>query len=190
MKTNYLTRLMVLPTILVLMTGCTKSYRITQELETPLNRSEICAIGQIVDNFPSDFEEANKPTSEQISTFRHHLASELREKDVFSAVDHDDTTAEYVVTGSILDYKKGSGVARFFIGFGVGNAKVTTELKLIKKFKNPDEEDQIIFAGNFNQTVSSWTESGDKTFEKIAKDFAKLLDKRLKAMSKEKKSEG
>ena len=189
MKTNYLTRLMVLLAILVLLTGCTKHYRITQELEPPLNRSEICAIGQIVDNFPSDFEEANKPTSEQISTFQSHLAAQLRKKDVFSAVDHDDSDAEYVVTGSILDYKKGSGVVRFFIGFGLGNAKVTMELKLVKKAKNPGEEDQIIFAGNFNQNVSHWAESGDKTFEKIAKDFAKQLDKRLKKMAKEKKSE-
>jgi hypothetical protein len=38
--------------------------------------------------------------------------------------------------------------------------------------------------------VSSWAESGDQTFEKIAKDFAKLLDKRLKKMAKEIKTEG
>jgi hypothetical protein len=170
---------------LLLAAGCTKSYLITQELERPLNQSEICTIGQIVDHLPSDFDEGNKPSNEQINTFREHLAKQLREKEVFSGVDSYSDDAEYVVTGSVLDYKKGSGLVRFLIGFGAGNAKVTTELKLIRKAKNPDEEDEVIFAGNFNQVVSHWAESGDKTFEKIARDFAKLLDKRLKKMAKE-----
>ena len=93
--------------------------------------------------------------------------------------------AEYIVEGSVLEFKKGSGLVRFLIGFGAGNAKVTTELRLIKRSQSPEEQDEIIFAGNFKRSVSDWTESGDKTFENVAKDFAKALQKRLKKLEKE-----
>ena len=165
--------------------GCAKNYRITQELEAPIDRLGIASIGVITNELIQDFEDGDKLTIEQIDAFKIHLSSQLRKKELFSAIAHDEPDVEYVVKGSILDYKKGSGFVRFLIGFGVGNAKVTTELKLIKKAKSPEEQDEIIFAGNFKQTVSSWAESGDKILERVAKDFAKVLEKRLKKIEKE-----
>ena len=102
---------------------------------------------------------------------------------------YDEPDAQYVIEGSILQFKKGSGLVRALIGFGIGSAKVTTELKLIRRAKSPEEQDKVIFAGNFKQTVSDWLESGDKIFERVAKDFAKVLKKRMKKIQKQMDSE-
>jgi len=74
--------------------------------------------------------------------------------------------------GTVLEYTKGSGVVRYLIGFGAGKAAVTMELKLVSVSTG-----QVLFSGNFRQQVGSWTESGDECWERIAKEFAKELEK-------------
>ncbi|MCH7946800.1 MAG: DUF4410 domain-containing protein [candidate division Zixibacteria bacterium] len=169
--------------------GCAKNYRITHELEAPIDRIAIATIGEIVDMLPEDFDEGKKPTTEQIDAFKSHLTEQLRKKEIFASVAYDEPDAQYVVEGSILQFKKGSGLVRALIGFGIGSAKVTTELRLIRRAKSPEEQDEVIFAGNFKQTVSDWIESGDKIFERVAKDFAKVLKKRMKKIQKQMDSE-
>ena len=169
--------------------GCAKNYRITHELEAPIDRIAIATIGEIVDMLPEDFEEGKKPTTEQIEAFKSHLTEQLRNREIFASVAYNEPDAQYVVEGSILQFKKGSGLVRALIGFGIGSAKVTTELRLIRRAKSPEEQDEVIFAGNFKQTVSDWIESGDKIFERVAKDFAKVLKKRMKKIQKQMDSE-
>jgi curli biogenesis system outer membrane secretion channel CsgG len=91
-----------------------------------------------------------------------------------------DEGANLEVTGSILEYKKGSGWLRFFIGFGAGNAVVNTELRLVDASSG-----KLLFSGNFKQKVSGWGETGDATWKRIAKDFAKALEKQNKKLIQE-----
>jgi N-acetylglucosamine kinase-like BadF-type ATPase len=44
---------------------------------------------------------------------------------------------------------------------------------------------RVVFAGNFTQTVSSWAEQGDVVYERVAKDFAKALKKRIAKLQKQ-----
>ena len=79
--------------------------------------------------------------------------------------------AAYEVTGAIMQYTKGSGFLRFMIGLGAGAAKVLTEMKVVEVATG-----EVVFAGNFEGVVSSWTEGGgDMMFRKVAQDFAKEL---------------
>jgi hypothetical protein len=165
----------VLCGVLVLF-GCA-TYKITHQLEKPINREGNCSIGDIKDQLPIDFEEEDKPTLEEVDKLKDYLRIELEKKGIFRAVEMLNTEAEYEVTGGILDYKKGSGIVRFFGMFGAGNAKLTVNLRL--EDRNTEE---VLFAGNFFQEVSDWAESGAKTYERVGKDFAKALEKEIKKL--------
>jgi len=164
--------------LLLLVMGCAKKYVITTELSESINTENSCLIGEIGDKLPLDFDPEKKPTIEHIDKLKNYLVKELEKKDIFSAVGLSDPSPNYVVEGNILDFKEGSGALRFFIGFGAGNAKLTVELSLINKKTN-----EIIFGGNFKQTVSSGGESGDAAFKRVAQDFAKALEKQFKNMT-------
>ncbi|MBK7140612.1 MAG: DUF4410 domain-containing protein [bacterium] len=163
---------------MMLVSGCGKPYVITTDLERPLAQTSAVSMGEIKDEFPADFELAKKPTAEHIERFKTTIMTELSKAEIFSTVPSADS-AFYEVQGSILDFKKGSGAVRFFIGFGLGNAKVTTALRLVDKRNNA-----VVYAGNFTGTVSSWAEGGDKVFDVTAKNFAKALKKRMKQLMK------
>ncbi len=165
-----------------LITCSCATYKITRELEKPIDREGNCRIGEIGDELPIDFPEEDKPTLEQIDEFRDCLRIELEKKGIFRAVELYSPEAEYEVVGGILDYKKGSGAARFLIGLGVGNAKLTATLKLQDR-----NTGKILFAGNFTQEVSSGLETGGMTFDRAASDFAKALDKQIKKLKKKEK---
>jgi hypothetical protein len=153
------------------------NYKITHKLEQPINQPSNCSIGEIRDQLPADFDEDDKPSLEHIDKFKDYLRIALIEKGIFRDVLLMNPEFEYQVTGGILDFKKGSGFVRFLGLFGAGNAKVTATLRL--EDRNTDE---ILFAGNFKQEVSSYMESGDKIFERVAKDFAKELSKQIKKL--------
>jgi hypothetical protein len=159
--------------------GCA-NYKITHELEQPIDRAGVCYIGEIHDELPLDLEEEDKPSLDKIDMFRDYLRIKLQEKGIFRAIDLMSPQGEYEVTGGLLEFKKGSGVARFFIGFGVGNARLTARLSLLDR-----NTGQVLFAGTFKQEVSSWAEEGDLIFERAANDFAKALEKQLKKLERE-----
>lgn len=159
--------------------GCTKPYVITTDLEASIGRTETCTIGAITDELPIDTEESKKPTLETIGMLKGYLIAELSKRNLMKLGVLGESSARYEVTGSILSYKKGSGFMRFLFGFGVGAAKVVTNLKLTDQ-----QSGTVIFAGNFTGQVSDWTESGNKMLERVAKDFAKQLDNRLKKIEK------
>ena len=178
MRTKAFALLTVILSGILLFSGCTH-YKITQRLEQPIKKPSNCSIGEIEDKLPTDFDEDDKPALEHIEKFRDYLKTELEKKDIFQTVQLMNLELEYEVVGGILDFKKGSGFVRFLIGFGAGSAKLTIELKL--KDRNTGE---ILFAGNFKQEVSSYLESGDMIFKRIAQDFAKELEKQIKKLQK------
>ncbi len=158
----------------VLVAGCTKPYKITFELEQPLDQRLNCSVGAIDDELPVDTDPSDKPTVEQIDKFRERLEEELDNIDLFASVGEtgkdSSVTAGYHVTGGIVEFKRGSGFVRFLIGFGLGNAYLTVRLALVD-----NETGATVFEGYFKQAVSSWMESGDKTFERVAQSFAKAV---------------
>jgi hypothetical protein len=166
--------------LLVLMMGCSKPYMITQELTAPFNRGASCSIGDIIDALPSDFEADKKPTAEDMEKFKEYLAEALMGKELFGETAIDLSKAEYEVTGSILDFAKGSGFLRFIFGWA-GEAKVTVSLQLLEKSTK-----NIVFSGNFVGTVTSGWEEGDKMYEYVAENFAGKLNKELKDFEKKK----
>lgn len=164
--------------LIVLVIGCAKPYVITTDLERPLAHTSTVSVGEITDEFPLDFDPAKKPTVADIARFKDLIMDQLSGVGLFRTEPSADT-AEYEVQGAILDYKKGSGAARFFIGFGVGNAKVTTTLRLVDKKTNA-----TLFSGNFTGTVSDWGTKGNKVFDATAKNFAKALKSKMKKLAK------
>ncbi|MBU8934374.1 MAG: DUF4410 domain-containing protein [candidate division Zixibacteria bacterium] len=171
--------LLVLLGLLLVFMGCTKPYKITHDLEAPIRPPSACTIGEITDGLPFDTKDEDKPTIEHIDMFRGYLEEELSKKEIFGTVGDLSADAQYRVEGTILEFKKGSGFVRFMIGFGLGSAILTVELRLIET-----ESGITLFAGNFKRKISDWGESGDKTFENVAKDFAKELKKQLKKLNK------
>lgn len=160
--------------VLLLIGGCSKPYKITQELREPVDPGGICNIGEIEDALPPDFEADKKPTVEHIEMFKEYLIKELNERNLFYDARVLDPDAAYEVRGAIIDFKQGSGFIRFLGLFGAGNAHVTISLELVDS-----KTDEIVFGGNFKRVITSYFESGDKSFEYIAEDFAKALEKQM-----------
>lgn len=161
-----------------LLSGCT-NYVITHGLEQPLVPHQSVLISEMRDGLPADTDPGDKPTQEAIDKLRICLANEITKKDLFGGADvYESSVAKYMVTGAILGYKKGSGFLRFLFG-GVGNAEVTVQLEL-RDINN----DGVLFSGNFKGIVNDWTESGDKMFQKVSKDFVNAIEKQNKAVLK------
>jgi hypothetical protein len=163
---------------LLIVCGCA-TYKITHELDRPIDKTAFCEVGEIADELPAGFDEDDKPTFEQIDEFRRHLRNALEEKLIFSSVDLGSLGGDYEVTGGIRDFKRGSGVLRFFGLFGAGNARVMAALRLEDRSTG-----ETLFAGNFRKEVTSEFEKGDIMFERVAKDFAKALEKAIKKLQK------
>ncbi len=159
--------------------SCTP-YVITKPLQAPIEASKFCSIGSIVDELPANMDIEKKPTLEEIEMLKTELDYQLSTQDIFTMISKDDKV-DYEINGSVIEFKRGSGVARFFIGFGVGNAKLTVALRLIDRA----DSNNTIFAGNFSAEVSDWATKGNQIFKNTAKNFAKALKKEIKRMAKE-----
>jgi hypothetical protein len=152
---------------------------VTQSLSARLDRGRACSIGEITENLPADVEAEDKPPLEDVNQFRDYLRLEVTTREIFRYIGDMTDNPDYEVTGNILAYKRGSGAVRFLIGFGLGNAKITVELKLRNTATG-----EILFAGNFKQSVSSGLESGMDMYRRVAKDFARELSKQQKKLEK------
>jgi hypothetical protein len=157
--------------------GCSKNYVIIQPLEEPFELGKSCVIGEIEDQLPLDTELEDRPTAEHIQKLKGYIVSELTKRVALAFHFNGGSEPRYLIRGAVLDFKKGSGALRFFIGLGAGSAKFTCNLELVDT-----QSDAVLFSGNFSESVSSYTESGDKTMERIAKNFAKALEKELKRL--------
>jgi hypothetical protein len=162
--------------------GCTKSYVITDVLEEPISPQKTCIIGPITDELPMGTEEGEKPSLEDIQKFKKSLSEELEKREIVTLLYQSDLEPDYEVTGSILEYKKGSGFLRFLFGAMAGSAKVVTNLKLVNA-----ETNDVLFAGNFTGSVTSWGETGEQMFKRVSKDFSKQLEKQIKKLNESKK---
>lgn len=165
--------------IVLMLSGCAKHFVITEQLEAPLERPAFFVIGDITDDLPPDIEEGKKPSSEDIGKLKNYLHEELAKRKFLSERVSGSEGAEYEIVGSIVDYKKGSGLMRALFGFWAGSANTSIALKLIDI-----ETGDVIFGGMFEGSVSSWGESGDKMFKQISKRFSKELEKQMKKLSK------
>lgn len=165
--------------IALMLSGCAKHFVITDSLEAPLERPAYFVVGEITDGLPLDMEEGKKPSSEDINKLKNYLHAELLNRKFLSERILGAEGTEYQVVGSFVEYKKGSGVVRALIGFGLGSARASISLQLIDT-----ETGEVIFGGMFKGTVSDWGESGEKMFRRISKDFSKELEKQMKKLSK------
>lgn len=157
---------------LILAQGCA-TYRVTQELERSVYRGS-CKVAPIADALPAEMDEEDRPKNSEIGQLLTTLESELRKTGIFSSVEPFNDSSLYVVKATILTFKRGSGAVRALIGFGLGDAKITVDIKLIER-----HTESVLFAGNFSQTISDWTEEGHKMYGKIARDFANALKTRV-----------
>ena len=164
----------VIVAALVMSLGCTKNYTVIQPLGESIDSGENCFIGEIKDELPLDMDPEDKPTQEHIDLLKSAIMEELAEKDLFNRITMDPGSERYEVSGAIVEFKRGSGWIRALIGFGVGSAKLTVYLELYDT-----EAKNVLFSANFKQTVSSYMESGDETFRRVAKDFAKALEDQI-----------
>ena len=160
----------------VLVAGCAKTYMITQPLAQPLVKPITFVIAEVKDELPTDMPAEKKPRAEDLQKLQRYLGEEIASRRIGQLVDSSGAEPTYEVQGSLLEYKRGSGAARFFIGFGVGRAHATVGLKLVDRKTGTQ-----VFAGNFYGDVASWTQSGDQTFRTVSKNFAKELEKQMKA---------
>ena len=169
---------------MLIVCSCAK-YKITHELEQPIQKTAFCSIGEIEDQLPANSDKEDKPTFEEIDKFRRYLKAALEERVVFQTVQFWNPEAEYEVTGSIRDFKKRKR-SRHFLELGLGqfdpgNTRVTVALEL-----EDCKTGEVLFSGNFKQEVSSYKEKADVMFERIAEVFAKALEKQIKKLEKEK----
>lgn len=158
--------------VILLCVGCTKTYLVTQPLETPLATPPTCSIGEFADGLPLDMPPEDKPDLEHIQKFREFIFNSLQKEGCVEVFEGDAQHGTYEVNGTILEFKRGSGFLRFLFGAFAGTGELTVFMQLVD-VKTKDQ----VFAGNFTEKVTSYMESGDKTFERIAQKFAKELRK-------------
>ncbi len=167
-------------------TSCTP-YKITLPLEKPINPPATCTLGEISDGLPMKMEESARPTLEEVNKLRAHLYNELNSVELFEMLADGDTSARYEVGGTIEHFKRGSGIARFLIGFGLGNAQLIVKLEMYDRL-----EKQYIFGGDFKAEVADWLTKGDEVFKRAGRDFARTFAKQQKKLIKaeEQKNKG
>lgn len=162
--------------VIALIQGCAH-YVVTQNLTVPLGTGQSCLIGDITESLPADVDDEDKPPMSDLDEFRSFLKEALEKKNICLSSSETTGKPDCEITGNILEYKRGSGAVRVLIGFGLGNAKITIEMKLRNIATG-----EIAFAGNFKQSVSSGYESGLEMYRRVAKDFAKELSNQQKKL--------
>jgi hypothetical protein len=159
-------------------------YVITTPLEHPLRHDATCAIGDITDALPQDMSLESRPSLEEINRLKDEIDYALADREIFAMLGLGENT-DYAVEGRIIEFKRGSGTVRFFIGFGLGNARLVVSLKLVDRSEN-----KTIFSGNFRAEVSDWATKGDVIYKSVAANFAKALKKELDKIKKNELTEG
>lgn len=171
-----MTRILLAIALVLAVSGCSKPYVITTDLSDPLTDQSCVQIAEFRDLLPEDTDPDSRPTAEDVAKFKTYLAEEFAaRRHLTMAVS--DAGCPYEVQGSLLSYTKGSGWMRFLVGFGAGDSKVVTELRMVDT-----RDGSTVFAGNFTGQVSSWADSGDKMFKMVSRDFTKQLEKRARAL--------
>lgn len=163
--------------VLIALTGCAKRHVVLFVAEEPIAMGSTCTIGGIGDRMPEDTDLEAKPSLEDIQFFKSEIAKHLNERDLLRIDSVSPDTPPYEVRGDVLGHSRGSWFLRAFLGLGLGAAELTTDLRVVRMDTNIE---QTVFEAVFKQKVHHWTESRRDLFRKMAKDFAKALDKHLK----------
>ncbi len=160
---------------LLMVLGCAKSYVVTRPLGQPLVSPIAIRVGEITDGLPTDMPQEQKPGAGDLEKFRKFLAEEIEQVKGVRIAEEPGDSLGYEVRGSLLEYARGSGALRFFVGFGAGAARATTALELVDR-----ESGRVVFSANLRGDVTAW-ETGDEMFRKIAAGFARELEKQLRS---------
>ncbi len=162
--------------IVALNLGCVNvnQFAITQPLDAPLSRRPVVSVGEITTALPLDMQATKKPRPEELQKLQQVIAAELRNAGVGIASPIGGAVVPLEVQGTLLDFDRGNGLVRFFVGFGLGQATLTANLRLIDHSSG-----HTVFAGNFVGAVSGWTE-GDEAFRRLAVSFATALTADIK----------
>jgi hypothetical protein len=151
---------------------------VTTPLAALTERPTRVRIGEIQDNLPADVEAGKKPSAEDIAKFQKYLGEEISgSKRLQMDASADSGACCYEVRGALMEYTKGSGALRFFLGFGAGKASMTTALSLVDT-----RSGATVFAGNFVGDVISGAESGSAMFRRVSENFTKALEKEMKGL--------
>lgn len=170
--------------LLMLVAGGCTPYAVLTPLEKPMETPSKLTMGAITDRLPLDMEDQDKPTMEEIQKFKDLLFNELSKKEFIEMLEHNSPDARYEVNGEVIEYKRGSGALRFLVGFGAGNARILTTMSLIDK-----TSDEKVFSASFKAEIGDWMTKGDEMYNKIAKNFAKAVEKEQKKALKNNKSD-
>jgi hypothetical protein len=159
--------------------GCA-TYKITQPLDQIIDTAATWHIGEIKDGLPPDMDPDDRPQTHNLTVIKGYLKAELQKKDFFVEAGLPQAD-ELEVTGTLLEFNKGSAFLLFMFGglFG-GSPTITMELQLVNRATS-----EVLFSGNFKQTTTDWMESLDDCYERLAKDFAKALEKEEKRLHEE-----
>jgi hypothetical protein len=65
--------------------GCAK-YKVTHELEIPIDRTSACEIGDIKDLLPPDVEPEDRPTADDLDRLAHEVRTQLEQQGIFDVV--------------------------------------------------------------------------------------------------------
>jgi len=148
--------------------GCVSQFAITQPLEANFPRPLVVSIGDIGVAVPLDTQAGKKPGQEELQMFERFLYQELAKAGIPMAQPGAKNPATLQVQGSLIEFKRGNGFARFFVG-PVAAASVTANLRLVE----PDSG-RVVFAGNFVGVVAGWS-FGEEAFRRAATGFAAAL---------------
>lgn len=155
--------------------GCTSQYAITHPIRIDANAPLILCVAPIELALPLDTLESQKPRPEEVLQLEHFIQADLV-RTGFTVRDRDSgRPVPFRVEGSILEFRRGAGVVRFFVGFGLGNAKTVARLKLVEASTG-----RVVFAGNFTGIVSGWS-YGEDALRRVASMFARELMREMQA---------
>jgi hypothetical protein len=150
--------------------GCGPPGVVTQPLVISVPPASRCSIGEITDALPADVPDEKRPPAGDIAKFRKHLYKALQKKNLFTVNELEDSRGDLEVTGSILDYKRGSAFVRLITLGLAGKSKAVVALSLVDK-----NTDSVVFSVNRGWVIATAEHTGDYMFELIAKDFATAL---------------
>lgn len=145
--------------------GCSRQLVITQPFNVASEAPLILNVAPIGLALPLDTRESAKPRPEELLRLQQLIHAELMRASLTTAPDDRGRSVTYEVQGSIVAFKRGNGLVRFFGAFGLGTARTIAHLRIVELSTG-----QVVFAGNFVGVVAGWS-FGERALHQIARMF-------------------
>ena len=145
--------------------GCSRQCVITQRFNVPSDAPLILNVAPIGLALPLDTREIAKPRPEELLKLEQFIRAELVRASLTMTPEARGRLVSYEVQGSVVAFKRGSGLVRFFGTFGLGTARTIAHLQIVELSTG-----QVVFAGNFAGVEAGWR-FGEEAFRQIAKMF-------------------